>query len=100
LCFTELRYAEILGITLGENKVIVHVWREREREREKGVTARKKRMAVFRTTHLAEPRLLEVSKIRLLVRKHTVLYLFIAIDYRYRQSILDVSYDLRNLLRK
>ena len=53
---------------------------EREREREKGVTA----MAVFRTTHLAEPRYLEVSKIRLLVRKHTVLYLFIAIDYRYR----------------
>ena len=48
MCFTELRYAEILGITLGENNVIVHVWREREREREKGVTA----MAVFRTTYL------------------------------------------------
>jgi hypothetical protein len=39
-----------MGITLGENNVLVHVWRERERE--KGVTA----MAVFRTTRLAEPR--------------------------------------------
>jgi hypothetical protein len=49
LCFTELRYAEILGITLGGNNVME---REREREREKGVTARKKRMAVVRTTYL------------------------------------------------
>jgi hypothetical protein len=30
--------------------------RERERERRELLTARKKRMAVFRTTHLAEPR--------------------------------------------
>jgi hypothetical protein len=80
LCFTELRYAEILGITLGENNVIVHVWREREREgsycqKEKngciednlpwsyGERERERERevsllpeAVFRTTHLAEPR--------------------------------------------
>jgi hypothetical protein len=63
------------GNTLGEKNVLERerervLEREREREREGSyLLPERKEWLYLGTTHLAEPRYLEVSKIRLLIRK-------------------------------